>query len=799
METKHSQLAALFLVSSLAACGGGGGVGAGTPIEPPSNLAYADDNVLELSGVAFAPRVPTFDGDVDTFEITPALPAGLVLDPVTGVVDGLPTTSARPRLYSITARNAGGSITTSLRLEIAAPQRFALVTNSTDASLATLPIDGDGLRFLRGPLTFAAAGDTGAEGSVAHPNGRFVYTTYADTNTLGVRRFDASSGSAEAVVSVPLDVGPHAAAFDPTGGWLLVTCRLADVVRVYAIDAVTGLPTLANVTPLGKEPSDLGFSPEGERLFVTHAGVVSNGLGSSLAAYEFQPGSGTVRLLGAPLGLNGGRPTALTVDPRGTHVYLTLGMFDAVLAVRVSESGALAPIAPLHDAGDDPADVEVDSQSRFVYVAAAADDEIRAFRLEATTNALTPDGAYAAGTSPRVLRRDALGNRIYGLATGSGELITFTIGDEGELVQESSLALRAGASHLAFVTGVAPLTFAPRYVHVVNEGSDDVHAFRVNAETGALTLTGQAFTDDAPTSIAIDARSRFALIVATGARTVQRFGIAPTNGALTLPGPSVLVPGTPVHVAIEPSGRFAYVVTRDVLAIGDGSILTFSLSSTTDDLTLVDQRAAGASSCAVAVEPTGEFVYVANAGNGTPGSANIATFRINPTSGVPTVVGTPVPAPGIAGLAFHPDGRSVYGVLRSADALARYAIDRASGVLSVIPPAAGSGFEPSSLAVDPRGRFVWAAYTGNAAAGEIDVLPVLADMSLGAAIQEIVDGNDPMMLGVENSGRFLYAANRGSHDISVLAIDPASGLLDARTPALAGTSPTAIVASGTMQ
>jgi len=799
METNHRQFAALFLLSGLAACGGGGGGGSGSPVVAPSNLTYADDEVLELSGVTFAPLAPTFDGDVDTFEVTPALPAGLALDPRTGVVDGIPTAPSFGRDYTITARNAGGSVATALRIEIAAPQRFALVTNSTDASLATLAVDSDGARFLRGPLSFAGASDAGAEGSVAHPNGRFLYTTFANTNTLAVRRFDGTTGSTQPITTVPLDAGPHAATFDRTGNWLLVTCRAADVVRVYAVDALTGALTLANVTPLGKQPSDLGFSPDGERLFVTHAGVETTGLGSSLAAYEFQGGSGTLRLLGAPLGLNGGRPTALTVDPDGAHVYLTLGMFDAVLAVRVTATSVLAPIPPLHDAGAEPIDVEVDARGRFVYVAAAGEDEIRSFRVHPTTNALQSAAAYAAGLEPRVLRRDALGNQIYALAYGSEELLSFGIEDDGDLVRENSLALRAGASHLTFVTGAAPLAFAPRFVHVANQDSDDVHAFRADAVTGALTFTGQAFTDDAPTALAVDASSQFALVVATGARTVQRFAISATNGALTPSGPSLLVPGNPFHVAIEPSGRYAYVATRDVLTVGDGAILTFRLSASVDDLTLIDQRAAGSTSCAVAIEPTAQYVYVANAGNGTPGSATISTFRLDPVSGIPSAVGSPVSAPGIAGLAFHPDGRSVYGVLRGADALARYSIDTATGALSVIPPATGTGFEPSSIAVDPRGRFVWAAYMGNAAAGQIDVLPVLGDSSLGAAIQQIVDGNDPMSLGIENSGRFLYAANRSSNDISVLAVGAEDGLLEARTPALAGTTPVAIVATGTMQ
>jgi len=797
METNQRRLALAFALSTFAACGGGSGGGSST--EAPSNLDYADGFVLELSGVDFAPRAPTFDGAVESFEVEPTLPVGLTLDTLTGVLDGFPSAPAPRRSYTITARNAGGFVATEMIIEIAGPQRFVLVSSATDGSIATMPVDALGNHLMRGPLAFPTLGNAGSEGAVAHPNGRFVYVTYSDSNTLGTWRFDEATGRAESIGSSPLDAGSHAAAIAPSGDWLLVTCRLADVLRVYALDPLTGAATLSHVTPLGKEPSDLAFSPDGERVYVTHAGVESNGLGSSLACYSFLAGSGSVQLVGAPLALNGGRPVALAVDPRGSHVYLTLSMFDAVLAVRVGASGLLSPIAPLHPAGDDPVDIEVDARGRFVYVAAATDDAIRAFELDPVTNALRENGSFEAGESPRNLRRDALGGRLFAVAQGSAELLTYTITASGTLEQESSMALRPGASHLAFVTGARPLAFAPRFVHAANEGSDDVHAFRVDVVTGALTFTGQAFTDDAPTSLAMDAQSRFALVVATGARTVQRFTVSAVDGTLLAAGPSLLLPGTPVHVTIEPSGRFAYVATRDVSAVGDGRILTLALAAGPDELTLVDQRSAGASSCHVAVAPTGEFVYVANAGDGTAGSATIATFRMNPSSGIPTQVGSPVFAAGVAGLAFHPDGRSVYAVLRGADALARYAIDGSSGSLTLSPPSAGTGFEPSSLAVDHRGRFVWAAYMGNASAGEINVLPVLADTALGDPIQQIVDGNDPIALSIEPSGRFLYAANRTSHDISVLAIDPANGLLQARTPALAGTAPSAIVATGTMQ
>jgi len=797
METQTCRLGLAVVLAGLAACGGSGGGGSGTaPIAAPSNLVYSDADALELSGVEIAPLLPTFDGDVDLFEVAPALPAGLLLDPSTGVLAGSPLAPAPRDVYTITASNAGGSTSVDVRIEIAAPQRFAFVTSASDDSLATLSVDTHAARLLRGPLAYSEMADEGAERAVTHPAGSFVYVPHDTSNTLVAWSFDESNGAAERIAALPLGAGPHAAAFHPTGAWLLVAGQLDDEIRVYSVDPSSGLPTETGVYAVGTQPSDLGFSPDGDQLFVAHAGVVMNGLGSSLASYAFDAQTGALTLQGPPLALNGGRPFALAVDPHEPYVYVTLSMFDAVFAVRTTDSGTLTPVPPLRAAGDDPVDVEVDAGGRFLWVAAATAGEVHALSIDPETGVLTETGAYAAGTDPRALHADPTGERLFAVARGSSELITFEVGAAGALVRESSLALRPGSHDIAFATGAAPLAWTARFVHCANAGSGDVHAFAVDDATGALTFTGQTFTDESPVSLVLDSRARFAVVVAEVGQSVQSFAVDALDGALSPTGTPVSVAGSPVHAVVDPSGRFAYVAARDVVLPDDGWLLTYAIDGTTGALAQVDVREAGVSSCAVAIEPTGEYVYVANRGDGTPGTASIAAFRLDPVTGIPASVGVPVVAPGIAGLAFHPDGRTAYAVLRGSDALARFTIDRTSGNLTAVPPVSGTGLEPAALAVDPRGRFAWASYTGNAAFGEIDVLPVLEDGELGAVLQQLVDGNDPVALALDPSGRFLYAANQASNDLSVLAVDTATGLLEARTPMIAGTAPTAIVATG---
>ena len=72
----------------------------------PSALSYPDARSLTVgSAVALAPQ---FTGVAESFEVTPALPAGLTLDPLTGVIAGIPTSVAGEQLHTITVRNDGG-------------------------------------------------------------------------------------------------------------------------------------------------------------------------------------------------------------------------------------------------------------------------------------------------------------------------------------------------------------------------------------------------------------------------------------------------------------------------------------------------------------------------------------------------------------------------------------------------------------------------------------------------------------------------------------------------------------------
>ncbi|MFN0290761.1 putative Ig domain-containing protein [Pedobacter helvus] len=78
-------------------------------LDPPSNLVYTFDGNL-LRDVVFTAVTPTYNGSgVTGFTVNPALPAGLTLNPTTGVISGTPTAITTSTNYTVTATNDAGT------------------------------------------------------------------------------------------------------------------------------------------------------------------------------------------------------------------------------------------------------------------------------------------------------------------------------------------------------------------------------------------------------------------------------------------------------------------------------------------------------------------------------------------------------------------------------------------------------------------------------------------------------------------------------------------------------------------
>jgi hypothetical protein len=174
MIRRRVSLGPLLLASLLlASCGGGGGSSGSAPsvTTPPSDLQYPAASPLVVD-TAITALTPTVVGEVMSYGVSPALPAGLSLNPTSGVISGTPTSAAARADYTVKATNAGGSTTASVPIVVMAPA----ATAPSDLEYPAPPTLVVGTKI--SPLTPTVVGQVTSYGvSPALPAGLTLNTT----------------------------------------------------------------------------------------------------------------------------------------------------------------------------------------------------------------------------------------------------------------------------------------------------------------------------------------------------------------------------------------------------------------------------------------------------------------------------------------------------------------------------------------------------------------------------------------------------------------------------------------------
>jgi 6-phosphogluconolactonase len=330
---------------------------------------------------------------------------------------------------------------------------------------------------------------------------------------------------------------------------------------------------------------------------------------------------------------------------------------------------------------------------------------------------------------------------------------------------------------------VATCTIHPgRFAYV--SGHTAIYCYAVDAATGALTaLAGSPCASGSLTGVAVDPSGRFAYATQGGSNDIIAYAINSATGDLTAIVGSLLNGGgaDPVDVTVDPSGQFVYMANYG------GAISAFTIDSVTGALTAVSGSPFATAPPIVAdlvpgvnsitIDPTGKFLYAAiNAGN------DISAYVIDSSTGALTpVAGSPFPAGSVPmTVRVDPSGRYAYVTNMDSDSISAYLINSSTGALTPIPgsPFLNSvgGAWPTGLAIDPSGQFV---YVLNQLLNSISAFSI--NTSTGALTPisgaPFASGVDPYEASVDPSGKFLYVSNNGAGTISVYAIDGTTGSL----------------------
>jgi hypothetical protein len=88
-------------------------------IPAPSGLSYPSPNTYAKDS-AIQTLVPTVQGAVTSYSVSPGLPAGLSIDAASGAISGTPSAAAAATQYTVTAANSTGSTSFVLSITVAA-------------------------------------------------------------------------------------------------------------------------------------------------------------------------------------------------------------------------------------------------------------------------------------------------------------------------------------------------------------------------------------------------------------------------------------------------------------------------------------------------------------------------------------------------------------------------------------------------------------------------------------------------------------------------------------------------------
>lgn len=293
------------------------------------------------------------------------------------------------------------------------------------------------------------------------------------------------------------------------------------------------------------------------------------------------------------------------------------------------------------------------------------------------------------------------------------DLATGALSAEGEPTpakQPSWLSLSPDGTHLYSVveTGDGPA-----------DPSGGVSAFAVEAATGALKfLNTQPSGGPAPCHLALDAQGRHVMVANYWGGNVSVFPVA-KDGSLEAAS-AFVQHAQPRDKADKDAGPHAHSVDLDaanrhliVADLGLDSVFSYPFDAAKGTLGTASTLALakGAGPRHVAFHPDGRHAYVISELDST-----ITALDYDTASGAlkatQTVSALPADFKGksyTAEVAVSPDGRFLYGSNRGHDSLAIFAIDKATGKLTLVGHQPSLGKHPRHFAIDPTGAYLLAA------------------------------------------------------------------------------------------
>jgi 6-phosphogluconolactonase len=315
-------------------------------------------------------------------------------------------------------------------------------------------------------------------------------------------------------------------------------------------------------------PAFLALHPNGQFLYaVNEVGSFQGQPGGAVSAFLVDPSSGRLTLLNQESSRGGG-PCHLTVDPSGRAVLVANYGGGSVAALPLGEDGRLraatafaqhtgSSVNPQRQRAPHAHGIYVDAANRHAFVPDLGIDKILIYRWDPQPVSLQPHDPPAAsvapGAGPRHFAFAPNGRFAYVINELLSTVTAFRYEPDRGILHElqtiSTLPEEFTGNSTTAEIEVHP---SGRFLYGSNRGHDSIVLYRIDGQTGRLTLVGHEPTRGrTPRNFSIDPTGRWLLAANQTSDNVHVFRIQPETGRLESTGQSVEV-GAPVCVVYLP-------------------------------------------------------------------------------------------------------------------------------------------------------------------------------------------------------------------------------------------------------
>lgn len=345
------------------------------------------------------------------------------------------------------------------------------------------------------------------------------------------------------------------------------TGRESQGVYVSTLDPETGKLSPAQLAAETPDPSFLVLHPTKPWLYAVNETNEFDGKpGGSVTAFVVRSEDGLLSELNGQA-THGSAPCHLIVDHAGRHVLVANYTSGNLAVLPIQEDGSLAAascvvqhegssVNPQRQQGPHAHSINLDASGRFAFACDLGLDKVLVYRYDAEAGELTPHDppatAVPPGGGPRHFAFHSSKRFAYANLEITSQVQAFRY-HAPTAVLEGSQTISTIPDDFPARNSTAEIQVHPggRFVYCSNRGHDSIAVFRVDDQSGALTLAETEPTHgQIPRNFGIDPTGTFLLAANQETDNVVVLRIDAETGQLTPTGHSLRVP-MPVCVKFD--------------------------------------------------------------------------------------------------------------------------------------------------------------------------------------------------------------------------------------------------------